>query len=175
MKRAFVVALLASLVGCATASAPTPASSPAPSAASEPSAVQGTYQAPESGPTATIHFKNTTQWELKVAYFATSKQCKGRRTTGIIPPTKEATHTVRAGDELTFEFHLTSVVTTFYCRTNLRFTPEDGAKYFFVTFEERMRCKFRLANMSSGTPEPVPLKVVEWTQGSNDEASFCKE
>lgn len=137
------------------------------------------YTAPAAGKIATINFKNNSMKILGIAFYETSKDCKGRRSTGAMSPNMEAAHKVIAGEELTFQYYLTDVGPASsgkqYCLMNLRFIPENEKTYTFNTGEDLFSCKWIMLDTTDPKkPLPVKLKSLPWNSVWDENSAFCK-
>lgn len=137
------------------------------------------YTEPTSGKIATVYFKNSSMKALNIAFYETSKDCKGRRSTETILPNTEAVYKVIADKELTFQYHLTDEWQTAagkqYCLMNLRFTPENGETYLFNTGEDFFSCKWIMFDSTdSKRLIPVKLKSLPWDAVWDENSAFCK-
>jgi hypothetical protein len=137
------------------------------------------YVPPTAGPSAKIRFVNDAQRNLQIAYFDTSANCVGRRTTQTILPTAEQEHIVRADADLTFQYYLTNhngTVGEQYCLMNLRFHPTAGGAYIFRTSEGANTCRWIMVDATDpGSLKPVPLQKILWRRGFAEGSSWCNE
>lgn len=131
------------------------------------------YRGPDSGPVATIIYRNGSSKSLHIALFNQSQDCMGRRRLDTIEPGAERTARVRAGEEVTFEYDLSGG--SRYCLINLRFSPRVGATYLFETIEDADRCLWRMLDVSNEQPQRVELQRIPWRRGWDENSSFCSE
>ncbi|MDH5408571.1 MAG: hypothetical protein OEY00_08170 [Gammaproteobacteria bacterium] len=135
------------------------------------------YTPPKSGPVAKIQFKNDAQRKLLISFFDVSTNCKGRRNIKPILPNNEATHSIPAGKEITFQYYLTNFNGfggEAYCLMNLRFFAKPNNNYIFKTSEDSNSCKWYMTNETNKEkPIKIKLKALEWIRGFNENSSFC--
>jgi hypothetical protein len=131
------------------------------------------YRAPDTGPTALINYRNGSSKSLEIALYNQSQHCTGRRRLDIIEPGGERTAKVRAGEEVTFQYHLSG--SRRYCLTNLRFTPRNGATYQFDTVDDADRCLWRMLDVSNEEPQRVELQKIPWHSVWDENSAFCSE
>ena len=137
------------------------------------------YTEPVEGKIATITFQNNSMKNLGIAFYASSTDCKERKSTDVILPGTEAVYKVAADGELTFQYYLTDMGASSaerqHCLMNLRFSPENGKTYTFETAEDFFSCKWKLHDTSDPkSPVPVNLKALPWKAGWDENSAFCK-
>jgi hypothetical protein len=137
------------------------------------------YVEPTGGPVATVHFQNNSDLTLKLNFYETSKDCKGRLTVDvpIVPQTSDS-HVVAANTDVTFEYLLSDERPNTqgrHCLFNIRFHPKDGRIYTFQTGATHFGCKVSMVDSTEpGKPTPVPLKTIPWDSKWGRASAFCE-
>jgi hypothetical protein len=138
------------------------------------------YNPPQNGPTAKIKFINNTKGELKIGFFAISKNCEQRR---FIPHTlagdESAFTTIYAEKELTFEYGI-AFSNGKQVHAFLRFTPKEGAEY---TLESKpgqnasLVDSVLLERIDNQPAKSIKLNELDYKPGApwDENGKFCKE